>query len=100
DFVPNVGPILALAPALLIAFGEGPDTALWVFVIYFGIQQVESYVVTPIVQQKVVSLPPAFTVFVQVLFVVLAGPLGLLLATPLAAAGLVMVRGLYVQDVL
>lgn len=100
DFIPNVGPILAAVPALIIAFGEGPSTALYVLIAYFVIQQLESYVVTPIVQQKVVSLPPAFTVFIQLLFVVLAGPLGLLLATPLAAAGLVIVRGLYVQDVL
>lgn len=100
DFVPNVGPIIAAVPAILIAFGEGPETALYVIIVYFIIQQLESYVVTPIVQQKAVSLPPAFTVFIQLLFVVLAGPLGLFLATPFAAAGLVMVRGLYVQDVL
>lgn len=100
DFIPNVGPIVAAAPAVVIAFGEGPTTALWVLIAYFVVQELESYVVTPIVQQTVVSLPPAFTVFIQLLFVILAGPLGLLLATPLAAAGLVIVRGLYVQDVL
>lgn len=100
DFVPNIGPLAAALPAVVIAFAESPQTALYVIILYFVVQQLESYVVTPIVQQKAVSLPPAFTVFIQLLFVVLAGPLGLLLATPLAAAGLVIVRGLYVQDVL
>ncbi len=100
DFVPNIGPLFAAVPAVIIAFAESPQTALYVIILYVIVQQLESYVVTPILQQKAVSLPPAFTVFVQVLFVVLAGPLGLLLATPLAAAGLVIVRGLYVQDVL
>lgn len=100
DFVPNIGPIVSLLPAVIIAFAEGPQTALYVVVLYFVVQQIESYIVTPIVQQETVSLPPAFTVFLQLLFTVLAGPLGLLLATPIAAAGLVIVRGFYVQDAL
>jgi predicted PurR-regulated permease PerM len=100
DFVPNVGPIVAAVPALIIAFGESPRMALYVLILYFIVQQVESYVVTPIVQQRTVSLPPVVTVVAQVLFFILAGPLGLLLATPIAAVVLVLVKGLYVQDAL
>ena len=32
DFIPNVGPIIAAVPALIIAFGESPQTALYVLV--------------------------------------------------------------------
>ncbi|MFR0309084.1 hypothetical protein ACLHZN_26155, partial [Escherichia coli] len=48
----------------------------------------------------IVSIPPALTIGVQLLFGLLAGTLGLLLATPLAALGMVLVRMLYVEDLL
>ncbi len=60
----------------------------------------ESYVFTPWMQQRNVSVPPALTIAVQLLFGLLAGTLGLLLATPLAAVGMVLVRMLYVEDLL
>lgn len=45
-------------------------------------------------------MPPALTISIQILFGLLAGTIGLILATPLAAAGMVLVNMLYVQDVL
>jgi predicted PurR-regulated permease PerM len=52
------------------------------------------------VQRKVVHLPPGLTLCAQVILGVLAGFLGLLLATPLVAALVVLVRTIYVEDVL
>jgi predicted PurR-regulated permease PerM len=54
----------------------------------------------PLVQRRVVHLPPALTLSAQLILGVLAGFLGLLLATPLVAAALVIVRMAYVEDVL
>ncbi len=100
DFVPNIGPIAAAVPAVLIAFAERPNLGLYVIILYFVVQQIESYVVTPIVQQRVVDIPPALTVFVQVLFFVMAGILGLLMAMPITVAVIVLMRELYVRDTL
>jgi predicted PurR-regulated permease PerM len=61
---------------------------------------VQSLVVTPIVQRQAVRLPPVLTILGQVLLGVLAGGLGLLLATPLTAVALVMTKMLYVEDIL
>lgn len=36
--------------------------ALYVILLYLGIQTVESYLITPLIQQKTVSLPPALTI--------------------------------------
>lgn len=97
-FIPNFGPILAAVPAVLLGFGESSSTGLYVVGLYVAIQTVESYAITPLIQRRTVSLPPAVTITAQLIMGVLAGGLGLALATPLAAAGLVLVRELYVQD--
>lgn len=100
SFIPNIGPVLALVPAVLLASMEGTRTMLFVVGLYTLIQTLESYLFTPWMQQRIVSIPPALTISVQVLFSLLAGTLGLLLATPLAAVGMVLVRMLYIEDLL
>ena len=45
-------------------------------------------------------MPPALTILSQVLLGLLLGPLGVVLAAPLTAAALVMIKMLYVEDVL
>lgn len=99
-FIPNIGPIIALIPAALIGLVDGPDKLLYVVILYIGVQSVESYLLTPLLQQRMVDLPPAFTLGVQVLLGVLVGAMGLILAAPLAAAGMVIVQMWYVEDVL
>jgi predicted PurR-regulated permease PerM len=100
NFVPNIGPILAGIPAVLLALLEGPTKALYVIGLYIIIQNLEGFVLTPLVQQRTVSLPPAVIILSQVLLGVLVGTLGVLLATPLAATVLVLVQMLYLEDTL
>lgn len=100
SFIPNVGPLIALAPALLIALISGPDTVIYVVLLYVGIQAIESYGMTPLLQQRMVDLPPALTISMQLLLGVLAGALGIILATPLTASAMVMVKMWYVEDLL
>lgn len=99
-FIPNIGPILAVVPAALLALLQSPMQVVYVCLLYFGIQTFESYLLTPLVQRRTVSLPPALTIFAQVLAAVLLGGLALSLATPMAAALVVLVRMLYLEDVL
>lgn len=99
-FIPNIGPVLAALPAILLALLEGPASALYVVALYVAVQTLESYVVTPIIQQKTVSVPPGFTIGMQLIFGSVYGLLGLFVATPLAVAGRVLIRELYVRDVL
>lgn len=99
-FIPNIGPPLAILPAILLALTLSPTRALYVLLLYLVIQTVESYLLTPLLQQRVVSLPPALTISAQILMAVLLGGLGLALATPLTAVSLVLVKMLYVEDVL
>ncbi|WP_114779495.1 AI-2E family transporter [Botryobacter ruber] len=100
SFIPNIGPYIAAVPAVLVGLLEGPQMALTVILVYGGIQMVESWVITPIIFQKTVDLPPALLLFFQVLLGILQGALGLLLAAPILAVLMVVINELYVKDTL
>lgn len=99
-FVPIVGPTLALFPPSLIAFTISPTKALYVILLYLGIQFVESYFITPIIQQRTVSLPPVLLLTSQVVFSLFFSFIGLAVAAPFAAMAMVLTKMLYLQDVL
>lgn len=100
DFIPNIGPLIAAVPAILLAFLDGPMTALYVAIFYLVIQQIESYVLVPYIYKKTVSISPVITLASLILLGILAGGLGVIMATPLVAAFQVIIRELYVKDYL
>jgi predicted PurR-regulated permease PerM len=100
SFIPNFGPIISAVPALLIAAIDSPFSAVYVLGLYVGVQLVESNVVTPIIERETVELPPALTIIFQIALGALIGGLGLVLATPLLAVLVVLVKMVYIEDVL
>lgn len=100
DFIPYLGPIIAGVPAVLIAFAENPTLALYVILLFLAVQIGEAYLLSPLIEERVVSLPPALTILMQVLLGTLFGMAGIALATPLTAVLAVLVSMLYVQDML
>ena len=100
DFIPYIGPIMAAVPAIMLALSESPTLALYVVLLFVGLQLLEGYIVLPLIERKTVSLPPALTISMQVLLGSLFGLSGIALATPFAAVITVLVAMLYVQDVL
>jgi predicted PurR-regulated permease PerM len=100
NFIPYLGPLLGAIPTLLIAFSTEPMLALYAMLFYVGLQLAESYILTPFVDRRTVSLPPALTITVQVMMGIFFGLLGVMLATPLAAVAYVLINMLYVEDVL
>lgn len=100
EFVPVIGPLIAAIPAVLVALVESPVTAVYVALLYFGVQQLEEYVITPLAQQRAVHLPPLLTIAAVLIMQILFGILGALVATPLIAALMVLVKMLYLEDVL
>ncbi|MDX2152413.1 MAG: AI-2E family transporter [Bryobacteraceae bacterium] len=98
EFVPTLGPFLASIPAILLGLSQSPQQGLYVALLYIGIQSVESYLLYPLIQRKAVDLPPALTITAQILLGVLLGALGLVLATPLLVAAIVLVKKLYIED--
>ncbi len=100
NFIPQVGPYIAAVPAVLIAFTQDPVLAVYVALLFLAIHQVEGNVILPLIQKRATDLPPVLTVIVVVAGGVLFGALGLLLATPLLYVVMVLVRMLYVEDIL
>jgi predicted PurR-regulated permease PerM len=100
EFVPILGPVLASIPAILLAFSEGGTMVYWVVGLYIVIQQLESYVIMPLVQRRAVQLPPVLTLLAIVAFGLLFGVPGVLLGAPLTVVALVAVEQLYVRATL
>jgi predicted PurR-regulated permease PerM len=98
-FVPYLGPIAAGVPIVLLALLEGPQMALYVLIAYSGIQVVEGYILDPVIMQQLVYIPPILSLVLQVLMAVMLGPLGIAMATPLAAVLIVLTR-FYQTDIL
>jgi predicted PurR-regulated permease PerM len=99
-FIPNFGPIASTVPPALLALAQSPMKAVWVVLLFIGIQALESNLITPIIQKRAIEMPPALILATQVVFALLFGFLGIAVATPLTAAVIVLVRRLYVEDAL
>jgi predicted PurR-regulated permease PerM len=97
-FIPIIGAVIAGIVIVVVGLAQSPLLALYGLGVYLLIQFVESNLLAPVVQERTVRLPPAFTLSFQLVFAVLFGFLGLALAVPIAAAGKVFVEELYVKD--
>lgn len=84
EFMPYLGPILTVIPAVLLGITVDLETAVLAFIWLVIVQQIEGYFITPVVQRKAVSLPPAISILAMAVGGVLFGVLGVVLAIPLA----------------
>ncbi|WP_237479316.1 AI-2E family transporter [Lichenibacterium dinghuense] len=100
EFVPYLGPILAAVPALLVAFTQSPELALWTLGGYLAIHQVEGNIVTPLIQRRLIVIPPALMLIGIAAVGSLFGTVGVLFAGPIVAMLYAGIRQLYVRDAL
>ncbi len=99
-FIPNLGPILAGVPIILISLTVGVDTAIYTAIFYTILQCIEGYFITPMIHRRAIDVPPVLIITLQFLLFYLIGFLGVLLAMPLIGCMMVLVKRLYIQDVL
>jgi len=100
NVIPNVGPTLSTVFPMSVALLESPWKSVAVLLLYVAVQNLESYVITPSVMHHQLRLLPGLTLTAQLLFTVVFGPLGLLLALPLAVCVQVLVREVLIHDIL
>jgi predicted PurR-regulated permease PerM len=100
NVIPNLGPTLSTVFPMSVALLDAPWKAAAVLALYICVQNLESYVITPSVMQHQLKLLPGLTLSAQLLFTVLFGPLGLLLALPLSVCLQVIVREVVIQDIM
>ena len=100
NIIPNVGPTISTIFPLSVALLDTPWKSLAVLGLYIVIQNIESYVITPSIMHKQVKLLPGLTLTAQFIFTILFGPLGLLLAIPMAVVIQVFVKEIIINDLL
>ncbi len=100
NIIPVVGPFLSGIPAVLFAMTQGFDLAVWVAVLFVVVQQLEGNLLMPLIQRFAADLPPALTVLAILAFGSLFGFAGVVLATPLLLVSIILVKRIYVEDVL
>jgi predicted PurR-regulated permease PerM len=97
NFIPNFGPLIAMIPAVLVGLMQSPSAAAIIAGMYIVIQVAESNFITPMVQQKLINIPPALIILAQLLISPLTGGWGLVLATPLMVIIMILVQELYIK---
>ena len=100
SFIPNFGPLVALIPSLAVAIIQAPDNVLLVVVIIYGVSFLQSQVIGPILASENMNLAPVAILVGQIVFGIFFGFMGLLLAVPLTAVLTVIVREVYIKDIL
>jgi predicted PurR-regulated permease PerM len=86
ELIPYIGPWLGAAPAVLYALVQHPLSALWVALLFLGIQQLEGHVVVPKVMGRTLRLHPLLVIFGLLAGGEIYGFPGILIALPLLAA--------------
>jgi len=99
ELVPNFGSLISMLPGVLLALTIGTNTAIIVALIYIVSQTIVGNIVTPLIQKKMINLPPALTLISQLIMGTLSGALGIILAIPLLAILIILVDELYVKRV-
>lgn len=104
EFIPTLGPALALFPAILLSlfsqsstlpFLEGPAFALVVFIVWSLLQNIEALVLVPRVMGGNLNLHPFVILVAVIAGTNLAGALGVILAAPTVASLRVLGQYLY-----
>jgi predicted PurR-regulated permease PerM len=92
DLIPLVGATIAAVVVTLLGFTQSPGVGIACIVFYVAYQQFENYVIYPRVMRRAVDVPAPVTVVAVLLGGALLGVVGALLAIPIAAAILLVVR--------
>jgi predicted PurR-regulated permease PerM len=100
SFVPTIGGVLAFIPAGLVALSQNGTVLLYVFILYIVAQFIETYLIMPAFVQQAVKLPAVLGILSQLLFGIVAGPLGIAIGYPAAVVALVLIKKLYIESYL
>lgn len=100
-FIPNIGAFLPLIPILIFSLASNDPERVFLYIpAYLAIQFAESNIITPSIVKAELEIPPGALMLFQLLATLAFGALGLLLAVPILAVLIVLVRELYSYETL
>jgi predicted PurR-regulated permease PerM len=85
EIFPYIGPVLAAIPAIILGFLQSPILGLWVLILYVVVQQIENYLMVPLVIGSIVKLNPVIIILALLIGGKLGGIPGMILAVPITA---------------
>ncbi|MEJ6527348.1 MULTISPECIES: AI-2E family transporter [unclassified Exiguobacterium] len=94
NIIPYVGPFLGAVPAVIVAFIQDPIKVIWVIVVIIIVQQIESNVISPLIQGKSLKVHPLTIIIVLLVAGNLAGIIGMLIAVPFYAVAKTVVQNI------
>lgn len=97
NLIPFLGPILGAVPALLVAIPQGGWTFLWVFLLYVVAQNLETYILDPLLVGSTVGVHPLYQLLAVLGGAQLLGIIGALIVPPWIAGGAVLLENLYLH---
>lgn len=100
EFVPYIGPLAAMLPALGLAATVGTPTLVAALGVFAAVRVIQTNFVTPFVTSRVVAIPPAVTVFSIIAVGQIFGLFGLFFSAAILVVVFTMVRSLYLREVL
>jgi putative heme transporter len=83
ELIPYIGPILGAVPPVLVALFTDPISALWVVLLFIGMQQLEGHIVAPQVFGHTLRINPLLVIFALLLGLQVYGVIGALVALPI-----------------
>lgn len=100
EFIPYIGPTAAMLPALGLAATTGSGPVIGTLITYAIVRVVQTNFVTPFVTSRVVSIPPAVTLFAILGIGTVFGLFGLFFSMGLLVVIFTLIRSLYLREVL
>ena len=98
EIIPNFGPVIAMIPGILLGLTISTKTAVIVALIYIACQTIVGNIAVPLLQKKMINIPPALTLLIQLIMGTLSGLMGIILAVPLLAIIIIVVNELYIKN--
>ena len=95
EIIPNMGPIVSIVPAIILALATAPTVALGAAALYFAVQQLQAQIITPRVMQQAVGFNPLVTMLGLMGGFALGGLAGAILALPVILVAQVSVKTWY-----
>ncbi len=97
NFIPFLGPIFSAVPVLLTLAAQDTNVLILGAIGLFLIQNLEGYILTPMLQQRIIKLSPAWSLSIMTVLGTLFGIMGIALATPIYAVGRMLTLKLYIE---
>ncbi len=97
NLIPFLGPVLGAVPALIVAIAQGGLTFFWVLLLFVIIQNVETYVLDPLLVGSSVKVHPLYQLLAVLGGTQVLGIIGALIAPPLVAGAAVLLENLYLK---